>query len=333
MATPPEKSDGAFRTIREVADWLGVPTHVLRFWESKFEQIAPVKGAGGRRYYRPEDMRLLGGIKVMLHDQGLTIRAVSQRIESEGVAPIMDLSPELDMPEGPPARTRRVIRYGESGEAPATTSTGSSARDSDPARAKPAIRASEPAAEQGAEDAADTSRPDIRPDPATPVEDLLPDQPDVPTEGSTAQPAPDSPPAEAPAPQPTPAGPDDIAPDEDVPLPEAPTDEPRVTDAAPAPSPDRVDDAGDPVSETPEDDDAPLSEDVSDDDEADPAIEPDSPDAAHPVPVHPTRAALELARRAGDISPTDKMRLRRVVRRYRALIEEITEDMADRDAS
>lgn len=108
-----EKSDGAFRTIREVADWLAVPTHVLRFWESKFDQIAPVKGAGGRRYYRPEDMRLLGGIKVMLHDQGLTVRGVSQKIEDEGLEAVMALSPDLEAVEAPLQRTRRVIRSGE----------------------------------------------------------------------------------------------------------------------------------------------------------------------------------------------------------------------------
>ncbi len=105
-----EKSEGAFRTIREVADWLAVPTHVLRFWESKFAQIAPVKGAGGRRYYRPDDMRLLGGIKVMLHDQGLTVRSVGQKIDEEGVNGVMALSPELDASEPAPPRARRVIR-------------------------------------------------------------------------------------------------------------------------------------------------------------------------------------------------------------------------------
>lgn len=111
-----EKSDGAFRTIREVADWLAVPTHVLRFWESKFDQIAPVKGAGGRRYYRPDDMRLLGGIKVMLHDQGLTVRGVSQKIDDDGVAAVMALSPDLDAVDTPPQRTRRVIRSGNDSE-------------------------------------------------------------------------------------------------------------------------------------------------------------------------------------------------------------------------
>lgn len=110
MTKSTSKAEGAFRTIREVSDWLGVPTHVLRFWESKFEQIAPVKGAGGRRYYRPDDMKLLGGIKVMLHDQGLTIRAVGQKIDDEGTPPVMELSPELEMPERAPPRTRKVIR-------------------------------------------------------------------------------------------------------------------------------------------------------------------------------------------------------------------------------
>ncbi|WP_296430359.1 MerR family transcriptional regulator, partial [Yoonia sp.] len=65
------KAKDAFRTISEVAEWLDTPTHVLRFWESKFSQIKPVKGAGGRRYYRPADMDLLGGIKKLLHEDGL----------------------------------------------------------------------------------------------------------------------------------------------------------------------------------------------------------------------------------------------------------------------
>ncbi|MBO6604448.1 MAG: MerR family transcriptional regulator, partial [Roseicyclus sp.] len=74
------KSPQAFRTIREVAEWLDVAAHVLRFWESKFPQIKPVKRAGGRRYYRPADMALVGGIKVLLHEQGLTIRGVKKMI-------------------------------------------------------------------------------------------------------------------------------------------------------------------------------------------------------------------------------------------------------------
>lgn len=90
------KSPQAFRTIREVADWLGIEAHVLRFWESKFTQIKPVKRAGGRRYYRPADMRLVGGIKVLLHDQGLTIRGAQKMIREDGIAHVSALSPALD---------------------------------------------------------------------------------------------------------------------------------------------------------------------------------------------------------------------------------------------
>jgi len=89
------KSSQAFRTIREVAEWLDVAAHVLRFWESKFPQIKPVKRAGGRRYYRPSDMELVGGIKVLLHDRGLTIRGVQRLIRDEGLASVMALSPPL----------------------------------------------------------------------------------------------------------------------------------------------------------------------------------------------------------------------------------------------
>ncbi|QEE35818.1 MerR family transcriptional regulator [Octadecabacter sp. SW4] len=78
------KSRGAFRTISEVADWLDTPAHVLRFWESKFSQIKPVKRAGGRRYYRPEDMALLGGIKTLLHDEGMTIKGVQKMLREQG---------------------------------------------------------------------------------------------------------------------------------------------------------------------------------------------------------------------------------------------------------
>ncbi|WP_342071213.1 MerR family transcriptional regulator [Yoonia algicola] len=79
------KAKDAFRTISEVAEWLDTPTHVLRFWESKFSQIKPVKGAGGRRYYRPADMDLLGGIKQLLHEDGLTIKGTQKLLREKGV--------------------------------------------------------------------------------------------------------------------------------------------------------------------------------------------------------------------------------------------------------
>lgn len=91
-----DKSRDAFRTISEVAEWLDSPAHVLRFWESKFPQIKPVKRAGGRRYYRPADMLLLGGIKKLLHDDGLTIKGVQKILRDQGVKHVLDMAPPLD---------------------------------------------------------------------------------------------------------------------------------------------------------------------------------------------------------------------------------------------
>lgn len=94
------KSADAFRTISEVADWLETPAHVLRFWESKFSQVKPVKRAGGRRYYRPADMLLLGGIKKLLHDDGMTIKGVQKLLREQGVKHVAQLSPPLDDLDG-----------------------------------------------------------------------------------------------------------------------------------------------------------------------------------------------------------------------------------------
>ena len=89
-----DKSPEAFRTISEVSDWLNTPAHVLRFWESRFTQLKPVKRAGGRRYYRPGDMALLGGIKKLLHDDGLTIRGVQKILREQGVRYVAAQGPE-----------------------------------------------------------------------------------------------------------------------------------------------------------------------------------------------------------------------------------------------
>src|SRR6056297_3975399 len=94
------KSPDAFRTISEVAEWLDRPAHVLRFWESKFSQIKPVKRAGGRRYYRPQDMLLLGGIKKLLHDEGMTIKGVQKVLREEGVQHVAALSRGLGEESG-----------------------------------------------------------------------------------------------------------------------------------------------------------------------------------------------------------------------------------------
>lgn len=80
-----EKSPDTFRTISEVASELDVQQHVLRFWESRFAQIKPVKRAGGRRYYRPEDVDLLRGISKLLYSDGLTIRGVQKVLKDRGL--------------------------------------------------------------------------------------------------------------------------------------------------------------------------------------------------------------------------------------------------------
>ena len=79
-----QKSASAFRTISEVSTALDVPQHVLRFWESKFTQVRPMKRAGGRRYYRPEDVRLLFGIRKFLYEDGYTIRGVQKLLRERG---------------------------------------------------------------------------------------------------------------------------------------------------------------------------------------------------------------------------------------------------------
>ena len=89
------KSAEAFRTISEVAEWLDTETHVLRFWESKFSQIKPVKRAGGRRYYRPKDMLIIGGIKKLLHEDGLTIKGTQRIIKDKGLSYVSNLSKPL----------------------------------------------------------------------------------------------------------------------------------------------------------------------------------------------------------------------------------------------
>tara|TARA_A100001388_G_C28623768_1_gene428858 strand:- start:154 stop:582 length:429 start_codon:yes stop_codon:yes gene_type:complete len=83
------KSPEAFRTISEVSKDLSLPQHVLRFWETKFVQIKPIKRGGGRRYYRPEDIRLLKGIKSLLYNDGYTIRGVQKVIKENGTKKIL----------------------------------------------------------------------------------------------------------------------------------------------------------------------------------------------------------------------------------------------------
>ena len=151
-----EKSAEAFRTISEVSELLDTPAHVLRFWESRFSQVKPVKRAGGRRYYRPSDLALLGGIKKLLHEDGLTIRGVQKILKEKGVRHVAALS-DVELP---------------------------GAEDSS-APAEPANAPTRPATT-----ARDDSRPwppSPRPDVAAESDDLLPDP-----EDAAADPAPTS---------------------------------------------------------------------------------------------------------------------------------------------
>jgi DNA-binding transcriptional MerR regulator len=86
-----DKAPDAFRTISEVADDLDIPQHVLRFWETRFTQIKPMKRSGGRRYYRPDDVDLLRGIRRLLYGEGYTIRGVQRILKEHGVKAVQGL--------------------------------------------------------------------------------------------------------------------------------------------------------------------------------------------------------------------------------------------------
>src|ERR1700756_939044 len=122
----PKKAPNAFRTISEVADELHIPQHVLRFWETKFPQVKPLKRGGGRRYYRPDDIALLRRISDLLYIQGYTIKGV-QRLLREGGGRLSDdippppveeqstaegehAEPELPMPGLAPPPSTQVVR-------------------------------------------------------------------------------------------------------------------------------------------------------------------------------------------------------------------------------
>ncbi len=123
-----DKSADAFRTISEVADDLDLPQHVLRFWETKFTQIKPLKRGGGRRYYRPDDVDLLRGIRYLLYGQGYTIKGVQRLLKDHGpkaiIAAWMDFSAADDSAPAPmsavatdPADPQKLQESGEVSEA------------------------------------------------------------------------------------------------------------------------------------------------------------------------------------------------------------------------
>jgi DNA-binding transcriptional MerR regulator len=113
-----EKSPEAYRTIREVADSLDLPQHVLRFWETRFPQIRPLKRAGGRRYYRPDDIERLRLIRRLLYDQGYTIKGVQKLFKEQGV---QALSAAVQSPGGSSDEAVSAIEpHAEASPGPAT---------------------------------------------------------------------------------------------------------------------------------------------------------------------------------------------------------------------
>ena len=117
------KGPDAFRTISEVADDLDLPQHVLRFWETRFSQIKPMKRGGGRRYYRPQDVELLRGIRALLYGEGYTIKGVQRLLKERGVKIVMAIgrgeasvdivAPRLNSPS-------RLIPVGDAGKGEGT---------------------------------------------------------------------------------------------------------------------------------------------------------------------------------------------------------------------
>ncbi len=118
-----QKSPDAFRTISEVSEELELPQHVLRFWETRFAQVKPMKRGGGRRYYRPQDIELLRGIRALLYGEGYTIKGVQRLLKDRGVKTVMavgrgEASVDIDAPEL--SSPSKLMTVGESGKGEGT---------------------------------------------------------------------------------------------------------------------------------------------------------------------------------------------------------------------
>jgi DNA-binding transcriptional MerR regulator len=104
------KGPEAFRTISEAADELGVPQHVLRFWESKFSFIRPMKRAGGRRFYRPQDLAVLKSVRALLRDEGYTIKGVQRLHKEQGIKRLLLSGSDTDAPHGADPEIELVLK-------------------------------------------------------------------------------------------------------------------------------------------------------------------------------------------------------------------------------
>jgi DNA-binding transcriptional MerR regulator len=175
------KSPDAFRTISEVAEWLGIQAHVLRFWESKFTQVRPVKRAGGRRYYRPADMLLLGGIKKLLHDDGLTIKGVQKILREDGLPHVSSLSQSLD-DYAPPITSmgdKTIVSFTQAVRSAETASAGEPAQiDMEVQDSAISIESESPAPEDvlevPSEATPETPDDEIAPEPTAPARPVIP---------------------------------------------------------------------------------------------------------------------------------------------------------------
>ena len=144
FAGPSGKSPEAFRTISEVAEELDLPQHVLRFWETRFPQIKPMKRAGGRRLYRPDHVALLRGIRALLYDDGMTIKGVQKVLREKGTKTVIargNATAELTLErQGPPAdASERLAALRERVEADRTASAAETGESVDPEKIRTSI--------------------------------------------------------------------------------------------------------------------------------------------------------------------------------------------------
>ncbi|TVQ00922.1 MAG: MerR family transcriptional regulator [Roseinatronobacter sp.] len=154
------KAPDAFRTISEASDALQTPAHVLRFWESKFSQIKPVKRAGGRRYYRPADIDLLSGIKTLLHDQGMTIRGVQKLLVEKGARHVAQMAVVADLNEDAVDAHTNIVDLHPTAKRPAHDADKSQQMDTPPSQPEsPAPDATAGADAEAAPDDAPTAAP------------------------------------------------------------------------------------------------------------------------------------------------------------------------------
>lgn len=143
-----DKAPDAFRTISEVSDELDLPQHVLRFWETRFSQIRPLKRGGGRRYYRPEDVDLLRGIRHLLYGEGYTIKGVQRILKSQGLKFVQGVWRDPASLAAATEVARRAAERGPDDDGPDDDVDGVRASEADGDHSPPAV--AEPRMEQAA---------------------------------------------------------------------------------------------------------------------------------------------------------------------------------------